>query len=182
VPDTWENVVEALLGSWPDRVNAWGERAITAYLGELQARGLTSEQALDAIRASTSSFPPSAGELAKLAHTDPSRPSFQEAYRAIYGSKGITWSHYRERALEQAHPLVRAFAESYGIDRLGMLEVDHSEYGGAVRRDLERAYEQFAERSDQRELASVRHGRLGRINPQIGVRPELSTHTEEGPY
>jgi hypothetical protein len=182
MPDErWRGFIRALLGSWPSQVASWGEEGIAAYVAEVQARGVGPEDAIGAIRASTSSFPPSAGELAKLARSDPSRPSFQEAYQTIYGAKGITWSHYRERALAQAHPFVRAFAESYGIDRLGMLEVNHDTYGGAVRRDLERAYEGFAERFDQRELVSVRQGRLGRINPQIGVHPE-STHTKEGLY
>lgn len=172
---TWRDVGRALLGSWPDRVAAWGEEAIAAYVEELGARGLTPERALAAIRSCPAEqrFPPSAAELLGLARHDPSTPTFVEAYRLIYGTRGVlrarpretSWPDegergraYRQAAYDRAaemHPLVASFVVRYGVNRLRMLEVDHPDYGDLKRKDLEAAWMAHCEAMDGRDLAAI---------------------------
>jgi hypothetical protein len=207
---SWRDVGRALLGSWPDRVAAWGEEAIAAYVEELQARGLTPETALAAIRSCPAEqrFPPSAAELLGLARHDPSKPTFVEAYRLIYGVGGIlrarpfltsSWDDDgdRRRAYDQAarehaatmHPLVASFVDRYGIDRLRLLEVDHPDYGDIKRRDLEAAWDAHVEAMDGRDLAAIAAPRRGEglrkvdYDPLSALgarRPELPEPPKEG--
>lgn len=206
-PVTWRDVGRALLGSWPDRVAAWGEEAIAAYVEELGARGLTPERALAAIWAcpAEQKFPPSAPELLGLARHDPSKPTFVEALRLIYGVGGILRARPAEtsfadegergRAYEQAaykraaemHPLIASFVGRYGLDRLRALELDHPDYGDLKRRDLEAAWNAHVEAMDGRDLAAlVLHPRgegLHRHDPlaALGAKPPaLPEPTTEG--
>ena len=84
-------VARALLGSWPSQVAGWGEEAIAAYLEELEARGVTAERALVAIRScpENQAFPPSAAQLAGLARRNPDEPTFPELLEAIYAADGV---------------------------------------------------------------------------------------------
>lgn len=65
----WRPVAQALLGSWPQQVTSWGREGLAAYLAELEARGISPEAALQAIRSwpAGSDFPPSAPNLAARA-------------------------------------------------------------------------------------------------------------------
>lgn len=60
----WDTFAELMLGTWPGQVTSWGEDAIATYCGVLEARGVKPPDAEEAVLASTSVFPPSAGELA----------------------------------------------------------------------------------------------------------------------
>lgn len=204
---SWHQVGRSLLGSWPDRIAAWGEEGIAAYVTELEARGVTPEQALTAIRSCPAgqNFPPSAPELAGLAHKDPSAPTFIEAYRLIFGHKGILAAKPAEkwfadqgemgRAYRQAqrdragemHPLVASFVERYGYARLEDLELNDPEYGDAKRRELERQWDEHCEATEGRDLAALAlprgDGGLRRLDPlsALGLdRPALAESTTEG--
>jgi hypothetical protein len=194
---TWRDVGRALLGSWPDRVAAWGEEAIAAYVEELGARGLTPERALAAIRSCPAEqrFPPSAAELLGLARHDPSTPTFPEVLRLIYGTGGIlrarpaetSWPDegergraYNEAARKRAaelHPLVASFVDRLRFDWLRNLELDHPDYGDIKRRDLAAAWDAHVETMDGRDLAAlVMHPRgegLHRHDPlsALGAKP-----------
>jgi hypothetical protein len=163
---TWHRAGRALLGSWPERVTSWGEEGIAAYVEELEARGVTPAAALVAIRSCPAGqkFPPSAPELAALARHDPSRPTFDEAYRMIYGPGGTLGF---KRSGVQISPWVTAFVERYGVERLRLLEVD-GDYGNLVRKDLRQSWEQFLEATEGREVAALATGRrseLGSFDP-----------------
>jgi hypothetical protein len=201
------DVANALLGSWPGTIAAWGKEAFAAYLGELEARGLDAIQVLTAIRTwpSGSDFPPSAPNLAAAAIHDPSRPTFDEAFALIYGRGGVLRARpadstfadaaERDRAYLQAarqraaqlHPLIGPFVERFGIDRLRALEVDHDEYGDLKRRELRQHWEQFVEATEHRRVAAIASPRreegLARLDPlaALGVRPagELETGSSE---
>ena len=166
--ESWTRVARALLGSWPERVASWGAEGIAAYVEELEARGVTADAALVAIRSCSADqkFPPSAPELAGMARRDPSRPTFDEAYVGIYGPGGILGY---KRAGVVVSPWVTAFVDWYGIDRLRRLEVDHDEYGDLKRAELRRSFEQFLEATDGREVAQIaqrsQRGGLGRLDP-----------------
>jgi hypothetical protein len=168
----WKSVVSALLGSWPQQVAAWGREALAAYIQELQARGIDAEQALIAIRScgGDQKFPPSAPELAALARHDPDRPTFEECYQQLYGPGGI-FGIRRTGAV--VSPWVEAFADTYGRERIRMLEVEHEQYGDIKRRDLQDAYARFLEASEGRAVAQIaRSGRggLGRLDALEAIR------------
>jgi hypothetical protein len=179
---TWQAVGRALLGSWPERVTTWGKNGIAAYVEELQARGVTPDAALVAIRLCPAgqAFPPSAPQLAGLTRRDPGRPTWPEAYQLIYGPRGVLrarppyppggWNGNElevaqdELAMERAfafHPLLGAFIRSQGLKRLRLLEVDDPEYGELRRRELGEDWDRFAEANEGREVASLVAGRSG---------------------
>lgn len=171
----WKPVGTALLGSWPAQVAGWGREGIAAYVAELERRGVRPEDALGAIRSCDGEFPPSAGRLAALARRDPSAPSFAEAFTLIFGRGGLLSARprgafatdcQRRQAEQQAvaqraatlHPLIAGFARAYGVARLRQLQVDEPEYGGIVRRDLQREWEEFVAATDRRHVAALTAG------------------------
>lgn len=196
----------ALLGSWPGTMTAWGKEAIAAYISELRARGLTAEQTLTAIRTwpAGSDFPPSAPNLAALARQDPSTPTPEEAYRLIYGPRGVmrarpapggsygseaemlgARNEARVKRAYELHPMLGAFVERFGVDRLAMLEVDDPDYGELRRRDVREAWERHCEAMQGRDVAALaagqRRGEMGRFDPLAALgrprRGELESTT-----
>jgi hypothetical protein len=188
----WNDVGQALLGSWPQQVAAWGREAIAAYSHELRARGVTPDAALTAIRCCgpEQKFPPSAPELAGLARRDPSAPTFEEAYTLIYGRGGIIRARpaytggpilepdkARDNAAQarmaNMHSLIASFVNRYGLNRLRMLEVDHPEYGDLKRRELQAAWDTHCNATEGREIAAVasgRHDGLRSFDPLASIR------------
>lgn len=187
-------------------------------------------------------FRPSASEFLAAARSDPSAPTFDEAYHLIFGPGGVLhggtgrpaarrepaddcercdgtgmmlaagyrvactctrglvpvaparWASERERraaqntaALERAaqlHPLVAAFIDRQGIDRLRDLPVNDADWGDRHRRDLQHAWERHVEAFDGRQiaaLASGRRGELARLDPlaALGLKPEPAELTSE---
>jgi hypothetical protein len=187
-------VARALLGSWPQQVSAWGPDAINEYVNELAARGLSVDQALDAIRTwptpedPTKDFPPSASALVQHALRDPEAPSLPEFWEALTGPEGVLRARTRERRafwepgerdkLNEAamserlltkHELVQAFVLEQTIPRLRVLGLDSPEWGEARRRQLEEAWLAFVDRGQRRTAAALvagaRRGELRRADP-----------------
>lgn len=188
----WKPFVAVLLASWPDRVNAWGREGIAAYCGELEARGLTPEAAIAAVRTFATAFPPAAGEVAAAGTPPP--PAFTEAFAAIYGRRGalklatyvgfppdrINDGRVIARANE-THPLIGGFVGRYGIRRLQLLEVDHPDYGAARRRELNREWDQYVAANAGRDRAALaagapRAGGLSRLDPARMLGTNASSH------
>jgi hypothetical protein len=166
----------------------WGEEGIAAFVEELEADGLTPDQALAGLRMHRppdgKDFPPSVAAVSALAHSDPSSPTFDEAVQVIAHvlkartrvSKG-SWEYgerdelNRQEMVERAagvHPLVQAFIRAQGLDRLRTLDLADEEYGQARRAQLRVAWESFAEAHAGREVAalvSARRGQLGSFDP-----------------
>lgn len=180
----WKPVATTLLGSWPSQVGSWGRDALAAYLTELEARGVTPEQAIVAIRScdGDQKFPPSAPELAALTRLDPSVPTFTEAYalirqalkawnRPLTGdySNEAEMLHARERnveqSLERVHPMVRSFVAQYRLSELQriVIEISDERFGAARRRELERAWAAHREAQDGRSVAAIASGRRGEL-------------------
>lgn len=181
--DNTRDIGRALLGSWPGTVNAWGREGIAAYLAELEARGLTAEQTLLAIRTwpAGSDFPPSAPNLAARALEDPSVPTFPEAMRLVrhalrafnlplkgdFSTEAQMLGARNQRVLERAeglHPLVASFVDRMGVERLQreVGEMGDDEFGSLRRRDLERAWREQCEAMRGRERVLLVSGRSGR--------------------
>jgi hypothetical protein len=157
----WKDVGQVLLGSWPSQVASWGREGIAAYLVELQGRDLTPDAVIVALRSSESKWPLAASEVAAATRIDPFRPTFDEAYPAIYrcAARGVL-----DVGL---HPLVASFISRQGLLRLGSLPLDCSEWGNKHRCDLEGSWNAHVEAMDGREVAQLAGGRgeLGRLDP-----------------
>ncbi len=185
----WQPVATALLGSWPSQVASWGREALAAYVAEISARGITPDQALNAIRMwpAGSDFPPSAPNLAAAARRDPSKPTFDEAVTLIFGRGGVlrartpvrkaSWEFGErdrldaEAMLQRAgtmHPLIGAFIRAQGLERLRDLDLEDPQWGGARRANLRDDWQEFAEAHEGREVAALlapRRGELDSFDP-----------------
>jgi hypothetical protein len=154
--------------------NAADERAYRILLD-----GIEPEQIAGVLRSFVARgqvFGPTPGEIVAELRSDPSAPTFEEAYRLIYGPGGvlrarpayagagsITATSLDRAAYDRAtelHPLVSQFVHRCGLARLRALEVD-GEYGELVRKDLKRAYEDLTAALDGREVAAIASGRRG---------------------
>jgi hypothetical protein len=179
----WRDVGTVLLGSWPSQVASWGREAIAAYVAELQARGMTPDQAIVVFRSSDERFPPSAAEAASAARRDVGRPTWDEAYILIrramrqhtpngrYDSERQILAARHQRMqdwLAGVNSFVAGFTAQQTFSRLTQLPLDDPEWGEKTKRDLERAYDRYRETSDSREvalIASGHPGELGRLDP-----------------
>jgi hypothetical protein len=119
-------------------------------------------------------FGPTPGEIVRAIEADAYRPTFIEAFSAIYelrpvcGGRGVlrtrggNGTSDRDARLDRAyeiHPLLGAFVQAYGLDRLEMLEVDHDEKAAVIRRQLEQTWDRFAEANEHRDAAALANGR-----------------------
>jgi hypothetical protein len=151
----WRDVGTTLLGTWPSQVASWGREAIAAYVAELQARGLTPDGAIAALRSREDRFPPSAGELAATARSDPSQPTFDEML--ILLRKAMKAADPFER-IGREHPLIGTFVQRQGWDRLRTLPLDDPDWGEKTRRDLEQKWVEHCDTTDSRQVASLASG------------------------
>jgi hypothetical protein len=158
----WKPFVTALLGSWPSQVGAWGKEAIAAYVSELEARGLTADAALVAVRScpADQKFEPSAPELAGLARQDPSRPTAEECLTQLYGPGGVFGF---KRSGVTISPWVQAFVTTVGRSWLAEAPVDDPDEGKWARKAIVEAWGRFLEASEGREVAEVARGRRGEL-------------------
>lgn len=193
----WRDVATAVLGSWPATVNSWKAQTLTAYVGQLEARGLTPDDAYAAILAwdgGDQIVPPSASQLAALARRDPDRPTSAEAIAWIFGPDGVLrartkvskarWEPGERDQLNDAaawelatalHPLLFAFIRTQGLDRLRSLDLDDPEWGDRRRELLADDWDEFVEANEHREaraLTSGRRGELGRFDPLRALGPQ----------
>lgn len=191
--DGQEKVARVLLGSWPTTVAGWGRDGIANYVGELEARGLTAEGAVVALRSCEAEFPPSAATAAKIARQDASAPTFDEAWKVIM--RALTAPGYAEarrqqiaetgstfvsdeddRALEHrarqdaiadAHPLVRRFVDVLGWGKLA--DATEGDYAGPRQHELRERWAEMAHAVEGREIAALASGSgregLHRLDP-----------------
>jgi hypothetical protein len=187
--DEQRTIARALLGSWPGTIPGWGKDAFAAFLAELQARNLTAEQVLVAVRSwpAGSDFPPSAPNLAAAARRDPGVPTASEMITLIFGRGGVlsartkirkaSWEMGERDAADQdamrerladMHPIVASFVDREGLERLRGLNLEDVEYGGARRRMLEQRWGEHLEAVESREVAvltSSRRGEMAKLDP-----------------
>lgn len=100
-------------------------------------------------------WPPTAGQIAReyraadLPALQAGRPTFEEAYRLIYGRGGLL---SRSCDPDTIHPLVRSFAVRQGLDRLRVLPVEDPDYGELRRKELREQWDRHVEAMEGREL------------------------------
>jgi hypothetical protein len=79
----WSDFARSLIGTWPTA--KWDQDLIAAYVSEIQARGVTADEAIGAVRSSSSDFVLSAGALAAAVERERQGPApgWLEAHRMI---------------------------------------------------------------------------------------------------
>lgn len=102
---------------------------------------------------------PSASEVLAAARRDPSRPTFDEAYRLMFGPGGCVLGPNGGHVA--VHPLVSAFVLRQGHDRLRQLPLDDPDYGHLTRRDLRQAWDAHVVAFEGREVAVAALGQGG---------------------
>lgn len=197
----WDTFAGLLEDGWPGEFD---DRRGDAYRLLLDAI-----EPADAVRGlqvllRTSRFRPSAAEIVQAVEHDPSRPTFDEAYRLIFGPRGILaarpavtrWADEAERrrlynraARDRAaelHPLVGAFVDRQGIDRLRELPVDDPDYGELRRKDLRQQWDEHVQAFAGREIHALaagddrQHG-LRRLDPLAAIQPPAPMRPELEP-
>lgn len=174
--------------------------------------GIDPQQAVRALREIVQEgqeLRPRPGAIAARARRDPSVPTFDEAYRLIFGPGGVLaarptvrrWADERERrrlydqaALDRAsqmHPLIGAFVQRRGLDSLRATPT--SDDGDTERRpatwarkELREAWEAHVAAFDGRQAAAIAAGTNGgglrQLDPlhALGLDPPASPALTEG--
>lgn len=196
--DTWEAFCLIVEQAWPGEFTEGARIAWRVLLDDYDP-----DQSVGAVKrlvAKGSRFRPSVSEVAAEIRHDPSRPTFEEAFRLMFGAGGIfdvrvrgafpdlAAMHNARHALCEArcgevHPLVGSFAIRYGLERLRGLELDDPQYGELRRKELQAAWDRHVDATDGRDVAALvsgRRGELGRLDPLAaitGPRRELEAGT-----
>ena len=180
--EQWDAIGLLLENGWPGEFDDAGQGAYRALLA-----GYDPEQVLIALRVLVGkggTFRPSASEIAGQIESDPGRPTWSEAFRLIFGSRGFLTVRPERAAIEGAeakHPLLAAFIRQEGYDRLKMLPVHDEDRGEWVRRDLGQAWDRLTERADQRRASGMALDEVARPR-QVGPRrPDYLRALPEGP-
>jgi len=178
ITDTeWETLCLLIEEAWPGEFDDSAAKAWRVFLGDYDADAVAA--GLKACVARGGRFRPAVAEIVAEIRSDPSRPTFDEAYQMIYGPGGVLGF---KRSGVTVSPWVVAFVASCGQERLRLLEVD-GEYGELNRKELRQSWEQFLEANETRDIAALaaggpRRGRLGRFDPlevlRLASRPALA--------
>ena len=200
-PDTWDAFAALLEEAWPGDFDDSTSQAWRVLLDPVPPEQATT--ALRKLLLEGRRFRPSVSELLAAVRDDPSRPTFEEAYRLIFGSRGALHARPRqgiykddgerlrlehEAILERAgtfHPLIASFMQRQGIERLRTLPVDDPDWGEKRRADLQDAWDRHVEAFDGREVAAIASGRpdeLHQLDPlaALGI-PAPAGELEAGP-
>lgn len=172
--DTWDDFAGLLTSAWPGEFTADQRAAYRVLLDDVEPQAVVG--ALKRLLHAGQRFRPSVAEILAAVRDDPSRPSFEEAYAAIYGSRGILAARREpgayadlgamRRAESEAakaraadfHPLIAGFVLRYGIDRLRTLELHDPQWGDAKRKELHDAWDRHVEAFEGREVAALAAG------------------------
>lgn len=167
----WSTFCVLLDDAWPGEFT---ERQFSSYRALLEpVEPAQAGEALIRLLHSGQRFRPSVAELLSAIRSDPSQPTFAEAWVLI--KRALKAGHVRgtfsstaamHRAEDKAsllllagsHPLVSSFAERQGVRRLKGIPFDDATWGEKHRRDLEQAWDQHVEAFEGREVASLASG------------------------
>jgi hypothetical protein len=181
--EQWAMFFDLLDKGWPGDLDPDGATAYQVLLD-----GTAPDEVVDALRRllhQGARFRPSAAEILSARRRDVSRPTFDEAFVMIFGPRGVLRARpavrryadeaERRRVHDDAarrraasmHPLLAAFVERQGLDRLRQMPVDaaRTEHGPGdghwARKELREAWERHVDAFDGREVAALASG--GRI-------------------
>jgi len=190
--EQWEAFCGLVEEGWPGEFDDESARSWRILLNDVTP--LAASDALKRLLYSGRKFypRPAVSDVLAEIRTDPSLPTFDEAWllieRAIvrtqtpsgtFDSPSDMAKVHNDAvlaALESHHPAIRSFAERQGLDRLRTVQVDDSQWGEKTRRDLREAWERHLEAIDGREVAALASGRpdgLKQLDPltSLGLKP-----------
>ena len=172
-PDEWASLCLLIEEGWPGEFGDAAEKAWRVLLDDYDADRVL--RAVKALVARGGKFRPSVAEVVAEIRHDPSRPTFEEAYRLIYGRGGVLRARLpyagpivdadarrgeaMRARMSEIHPLVAAFVDRFGLGRLRALAVDDPDYGELRRKELREAWDRHVEAVDGREIAQFASGR-----------------------
>ena len=170
----WEAFCALLEESWPGDFDDQARRSWRVMLD-----GTEPDAAVVAMRrllVKGQRFRPSISEFMAALRHDPGKPTFDEAYRLIFGRGGViltpppagrfpTETHRRKahaaarmaRAAE-LHPLITTFIQRQGLARLAEIRFGDPKWGEKRRADLQVAWEVHVEAFDDRQVAALAAG------------------------
>lgn len=171
--DEWAGICLLIEEGWPGEFGDAAEKAWRVLLDDYDA-----VQVLRAVKLLVTrggKFRPSVAEVVAEINYDPSKPTFEEVYRLIFGRGGVLRARVsyagpivdadqkREKAMRarmtEIHPLVASFIDRYGLSRLRTLELDDPDYGELRRKELREAWDRHVDAMDGREAAALVAGR-----------------------
>jgi hypothetical protein len=181
----WDAFVGLVDEAWPGKLDNSSAASWRTLLGGFEPKSI--EEGVQRLLLEGHTFRPSVSEIIAAARQDPSKPTFAEAYQLLYGPGGALrakpgsslWKDEKHRRKLQheaikdrandMHPLVGAFIERQGIDRLLQLKTLHEEWGDKNRSDLEQQWDQHVAAMDNRDVAAIaaggRRGELAAFDP-----------------
>lgn len=199
-PDEWESLCLLIDEGWPGEFSDASAKAWRLFLDDYDVEQVF--VAIKALVARGGTFRPSVAEVVAEIRRDPLRPTFIEMVRLVFGSSGVlrartpvrkaSWEAGERDALDreammlraaQMHPLIGAFVDREGLDRLRALGLDDEEWGEARRRQLQVDWDAFVEAHEGREVAAIasgRRGELGRFDPLAVLDPRVTAPQIEG--
>lgn len=176
-----------------DEFTAADERVYRLLLDGVEPPAAT--RALQELVLTGQALLPKPGEIVARARADRSVPTFEEAFRLIFGPGGVLrarptvrrWADeterrrlFRDAAFARAaamHPLIGSFVERQGIDRLREMPVDDTDpdkqRGVWARKELREAWDRHLEATDAREVTAIasgdRRAGLRRLDPLTAI-------------
>lgn len=168
--DEWQALSLFIEEWWPGEFTDATARAWRVALDDYDAAQVLA--ALKTILAKGERFRPAVSEVIGAIRRDPSKPTFEEAFKLIFGPGGVMSARVigafpsqaemgralhqaREARARECHPLVASFCLRQGLDRLSMLELDDTEWGEKRRSDLCTAWERHCEAMEDRDVAQL---------------------------
>lgn len=156
--DEFRSAAFLLGGGWPGQFTANDEDAYYFLLSDFDVADVM--RALKALR--HAKFRPSASEIANvLSPEKAAAPTFDEMFALLFSPRGALAARgvdgTRER-LAGLPPLVSAFAERQGIQRLKELPVHDEDDGHWRRKELRVAWDGHVEAMEGREVAALASG------------------------
>lgn len=167
-------------GGWPGDFTTNDEHAYYYLLNDHPATAVMA--ALKALR--HKKFRPSASEIANvLTPTTAATPTFDEMFTLLFSQRGALAAPGEQgtrQRLTSVHPLVAAFAERQGIQRLKELPVHDPDDGHWRRKELRDAWTAHVDAHADREIAALAAGTgqegLHRLDPLTAL-PTPTTMT-----
>lgn len=200
--DEWTIIAGLIDEWWPAKFDEGASAAWFVALDGYDAEQVTA--ALKGLLARGGTFRPSVAELVAQIRRDPSTPTFDEALvlvkRALrawnlpctgsYGSEAEMLRVRKRNVLDLAsgmHPLVAAFVDRYGVERLlkDVGEIGDDVWGGARRAQLRESWDEHCDALEGREihaLTAPRRGGMARLDPlaALGSMPPRQINSGTG--
>lgn len=187
----WEGLCSLIQEAWPGEFDEHTAKAWRVLLDDFDGAQVLA--AVKACLARGGRWRPAVSEIVAEIRRDPGKPTFAEALRLIYGPGGVLRARTRvrkarwelgehERLNDEAawecvavlHPLIGAFVQRQGLERLRAMDLDDPEWGQARRKLLADEWEEFVDVAETRDVAALvagRRGELDRFDPLRALGP-----------